>query len=767
METVVVSGREFSANILARIRHEVVQRPDMSRSQLAREVCEWIDWKGHDGSPKEVSCRIALGKLERLGALTLPEAQGQIPRASPMPAPEPPEPVSLSLDELGELHAVVVTSSQRDLNADWKGLMSHHYLGSGPLIGRQLRYLIGSDKGWVAGFAFSSPAWALAARDEWIGWSLEARQANLGLVVLNSRFCIPPWLRVPDLASKTLALCAQQLPEDWQQAYGYRPVLLETYVEQERFHGTCYRAANWQHVGQTSGRRRDDRTRQHSVPFKDIYLLPLVSGCKAVLKREPSRNRPRPPRLDTPRDWAEEEFGGATLGDGRRSRRLVDLARSFYSRPQASLPQACNGTAQLKGAYRLLANKNVSLKEILQPHYESTTRRIWGHEVVLAVQDTTTFNYTTHTALEGIGPMGSSENKAIGLLMHDTMAFTVKGMPLGLIDVKVWARDPKDFGTKHERAMLPIEEKESSKWLRSYEATTEVQARCPDTTLVSVGDREADVYELFELAVRQEGTPKLLVRAEHNRRVNEEQPHLWEHLRQQPVCARPILRVDRTKKHKEREASLEVRYAAVELKPPKRPRPGKKLRPVNLWAVLVTEVDPPEGVDALEWMLLTTMEVATAEQAFEKVEWYSKRWGIETFHKVVKSGCRIEERQLRTVARLENCLAIDLVIAWRIQHLTMLGRETPELPCTVFFDDNQWKSLYAFIARDPLAVPKDTPTINEVMRKAATLGGFLGRKHDGEPGVKVLWIGLQRLEDIAAAWVAFGHGTPMPPPDSG
>ena len=760
MDGLELGGRELSAELLGRIRSAVNNRPELSRSQLAREVCEWLDWKGPDGKPKETSCRIALRNLERRGVLELPAAKGQIPPATPRVASdEPPEsPLLCSIAELGELTAVVVTSAERELNDEWHGLMAHHYLGPGPLVGAQIRYLIGSDEGWIAALAFSAAAWSVAARDEWIGWGPEARKANLRFVVSNSRFLIPPWVKVPNLASKVLALCAGELPRDWKEIYGYQPVLLETYVEQERFAGTCYRAANWQHVGQTSGLGRQARGKERTQSIKDIYLLALAEDCKSTLCREPNP-RPTPSRLKhEPRDWAEEEFGGASLGDERRTQRLLALGRSFYARPQASIPQACGTLANTKAAYRWLASEHVNLQDVLAPHHEATTRRIAKHPVVLAVQDTTSFNYSSHPALEGMGPIGSREDGPQGILMHDTMAFTTQGLPLGLVDVQVWARDPADFGKKHWRAALPIEMKESSKWLRSFQATAAVQAQCPDTTVVSVGDREADIYELFVLARSSQDNPELLVRAEQDRLVADGQEHLWPYLKQQPVCATQLVHVNRTKTAKERTANLEVRFAPVELRPPK----GKqRLKPVKLWAVLAVEIDAPPEAQALEWMLLTTIEVANPEQSLEKLEWYTKRWGIETFHKTVKSGCKIEERQLATVPRIENCLAIDLVVAWRILHLTMLGRETPELPCTVFFEEHEWKALYAFVGGGLQAVPAAPPTIREAMRTVAKLGGFLARKGDGEPGVKTLWIGLQILDTVAFAWLTFGPDSPM------
>jgi len=175
---------------------------------------------------------------------------------------------------------------------------------------------------------------------------------------------------------------------------------------------------------------------------------------------------------------------------------------------------------------------------------------------------------------------------------------------------------------------------------------------------------------------------------------------------------------------------------------------------VRLWAVQARETNPPAGVEALDWTLLTTLEVVSLAQAVEKLAWYALRWQIEVYHRTLKSGCRIEQRQLGSAARLETCLAIDLIVAWRISQLARLGRELPDLPCTVFFEEAEWKALVSFVTQSYVP-PSQPPTIRQAMCMVAGLGGFLGRKGDGEPGTKTLWLGLQRLDDITVAWCAF------------
>ncbi len=753
----MVCGQHFTTEVIDQIRAVVKIEPAISRRALSRRVCQWLDWKGSNGKLKEMSCRVALLRLQHQGVIALPECKA--PGFPPQPVIDPSFPgvelLRCRLEELGKIELIFVSSDDRSVSRIWNGLMNtYHYLGAGPLCGAQLRYLINSSGyGWLGGLAFSAAAWRVAARDEWIGWSEAARKENLGKVVGNSRFLVIP--RVVHLASHVLSLGVQRLGQDWRERYGLTPVLLETYVDRDRFRGTCYRAANWQYVGVTRGRGRQDRDWSQAVAVKDVYVYPLQKDAREVLRTEGQSIMVKGTFTEkvAVEDWAEEELGGADFADERLSKRLVSVARDFYACPQGSIPQACQSRAKTKGAYRFLDHPETSMDRVLAPHYGATLKRVERERVVLAVQDTTTLNYTPHPATEGLGPMSYRADRGLGLLLHETMAFNPEGTPLGLLDVQCWARDRGEFGKKKKRHELPIEEKESRKWLVSFRKLGEAQKRCPATPLVSVGDREADIYELFALALQDPQGPKLLVRAEQDRLLAEGHERLWERVSREEVAGFQEVRVPRRGNRPARVARLEVRFTGVILKPPQRKRGLGDLR---IGAVLVREVHAPEKVEPIEWMLLTTCEVTTFEQAVEKVAWYAVRWGIEIYHRTLKSGCKIEERQLGHADRIETCLAIDMVVAWRIFHLTKLGRETPDVPCTVFFEESEWKALVAYISKSPIPPPKPPP-LGQAMRMVASLGGFLGRKGDGHPGTQTLWLGLQRLDDMAAMWAITMH----------
>jgi hypothetical protein len=756
-----ICGQNFTEDILDRIRLQVREVSALTRTALSRDVCNWMGWRDVTGQLKEMSCRTALLKLSRNGLIELPEPKA-VSFTKTIDAPVSTFDwltIETTLAGLGSVWLEPVDSSKTEASKQWWDMMrAHHPQGDAPLCGAQLRYSIHCEAGVLGGLSFSAAAWRLEPRDSWIGWSDATRHKMLNRVVNNSRFLILPGVRVDNLASHVLSLALSRLANDWQTRYNITPLLVETFVDTSKYRGTCYKAANWERLGQTKGRGRQDIKRLHGKTVKDIWVYPLHVKCQSLLRmnEEPGRLSATTELAQklVPRDWAEEEFFGCKLPDARLQSRLYSLARDFYARPTANITQACAGRAKVKAAYRFLDHDKITMDTLLQPHYRATEARIAQENIVLAVQDTTSLNYTAHTATEGMGYIGSTVNGPQGLQLHSTLVFNTQGTPLGFLDVQSWARDAADFGKKAKRHQLPIEDKESFKWLKSYRAVAEVQARCPDTTLVSVGDREADIYELFVDASKHANGPKLLVRAKNNRKLQGEQTLLWETVQKLPSAGIQMLKIPRQGSRAAREAKLEIRYAAVHLAPSKK-SDGK---PIPVWAVLAQEIEAPEEVTPLEWMLLTTMPVTNIEQAIEKLKWYALRWGIEVLHRTLKSGCRIEQRQLGNADRIETCLAIDMVVAWRIYYLNKLGREVPDSPCTVYFEEAEWKALMVFTNQNPIP-PAKPPTLREATRRVAGLGGFLGRKCDGEPGTQTLWLGLQRLDDIVVMWRVMAYAT--------
>jgi transposase-like protein/transposase Tn5 family protein len=450
--------------------------------------------------------------------------------------------------------------------------------------------------------------------------------------------------------------------------------------------------------------------------------------------------------------WAWTEFGEADLGDSRRTERLVELAKTLAQRPTASLPDACVDGAQLKAAYRFFDNAAVTPEAVLASHVAATRERMTQVPVVLAIQDTTELDYTSHPATTGLGFLNDLKHQ--GLLVHTTLALTPERLPLGLVAQQVWTRPT--LGHRATRKTRALTEKESQKWVLSLEAVKETRVHCPSTRFVCVGDREADVYDLF-LVERPPGVD-LLVRAAWDRRVTDPQKHLWAAVGAAPVAGSAEVTIPRHPGQPARTATLTVRFRAVRLRPP-RSRTKEKLPTAPVWAVWVQEAAPPEGSAPIEWLLLTTCPVLTPEQALHCVAWYACRWGIEVWHKILKSGCQIEARQLESAERLQRCLTLYSVIAWRVLYATVLARTVPDRPCTVLLETAEWQALYCTTHRTPTP-PATPPTLRQAVRWIAQLGGFLARTRDGEPGVTTLWKGFQHLADLTTMYLIM---KPIPP----
>src|SRR2546427_2064453 len=751
---VVVCGGDFTGEMISRIQAKVNAEPDLSRRQLSRQICEWLDWRKADGGWKEGSCRKALARLNRKKVLVLPERRRICTdQAGPAPQKVNVAEVTARLGELGEVRVSPVLSRHSPDSKIARALLQgYHPLGAGTSRGAQMRYLVRSSRfGLLGVLTFSSGAWALKKRDQHIGWSEAARGQNLQYVVSNDRFLILPTVHVENLASHVLALVMRRLADDWEQRYKIRPVLAETYVNPSQYKGTCYTAANWTPVGPSSGRRDGIR--------KEIFLYLLSPNWRAWLCAEPP-----PPRwgetkaMESPTSWAHAEFGRVRFYDNRLKERLYKIAEDFHGCPQGLIPEACGSKARAMGAYRFFENPKVGMNVLLASHTEAAIDRIREHPIVLAPQDTTTLNYSTHPMTEGLGPTGTQRDQSIGLLLHDTLAITEEGTPLGVLDAQCWARDLKDKGKRIRRKRLPIEQKESQKWLRSFRKVAEIQKACPNTKLISIGDRESDIYELFQEATRDPNGPGLLHRMDRATRRKVGGMLLWDLMSARPVDRTHPLHVPRSGERKARDTTLDVRFAQVELKPPKR---LKSSGPIPAWAVYVRE-QSEHAVDPIEWMLLTTVEVATFQHAHQRVQWYAKRWGIEVYHRTLKSGCRIQDRQLGTADGLAACLGVDMVVAWRVYHLVMLGRETPDLPCIVFFTNEEWKALCCYATKNKVP-PEEPPTLGQAMRMVGIIGGDFGRKSDGHPRNEGLWRRVSRIDTRPENDFIFTT-CPAPPP---
>ncbi len=387
--------------------------------------------------------------------------------------------------------------------------------------------------------------------------------------------------------------------------------------------------------------------------------------------------------------WVHEEMKSLALGDQRLEDRTCQILTDFSQNPTASIPHFCGDRAATKGLYGYCRNKAVERAAIVEAHRQATLERIrvGQYQRVLAVQDTTEYNYSHHPATEKLGPLDNAQVK--GFFAHSTLAVTTEGLPLGLLAQEVWVRAETEQPPAKNR---PIEAKESYKWLQALpESSRDLPA---DLQVIQVSDQESDLYEY--LVAPRPAQVELLVRSYQTREVLDEQKEVRAKLRTSPVRGQVEVAVRKSSERAARMAVCQVYDERVKIRPPRR-RPGlpPDLKPVVLWAVLIREMNPPPGEAGLEWLLLTTLEVLNFEQACEIIRYYTLRWVIERFHFVLKSGCALEDRQLQTADRLQRFLALANVIAWRLLWLTYLGRGRPDLACTVAFEDYEWQALYA------------------------------------------------------------------------
>lgn len=445
--------------------------------------------------------------------------------------------------------------------------------------------------------------------------------------------------------------------------------------------------------------------------------------------------------------WVMLEFLNAELGDIRLSERLVRLAERLSERPEASIPQACGNPAEVKAAYRFLDNEAVSHDAILHPHRQRTIERSSEHPLVLAVQDTTDIDLSSHAATEGLGYLGSPSTR--GLLVHNVLCVSGEGTPLGLLDQFVWTRPPQERGKRYTRNARATKEKESQRWL---DGLASVERRLPGhPCVILVGDRESDLFDLF--AAPRSRNIRLLVRVrERRRRVRGPVKHLGNAVHQSPPQATTILEVPRADDRSSRQARLTLRWTCLTLERPVNHPDRSAAEEATLWFVEAREENPPAGAQALGWLLAASWPIETTEDAMAALRWYAYRWRIERFHYVLKSGCGIERHQLLTRERTERLLATLSVVAWHILHLTYEARHHSTLSCTRVFSDQQWRVLHLAVHKR-IPVPDEPPSLAAATRDCAQLGGYLARQRDGPPGVKTLWRGWKRLNDLVSGYL--------------
>jgi hypothetical protein len=604
------------------------------------------------------------------------------------------------VDQIQGLRLHLLSGQEDALHPLWNDLMiAQHPCGDAPLVGAQLRYLIGSDHGWLGALGFGPAAFALAARDQWIGWDTPARLSHLREVVGLSRLLIRQEVHCANLVSKVLSLVLARLAGDWQERYQVRPQLVETFVDRARFTGRSLGAANWWRVGVSTGRGRlGPKTAVKSL--KDIWVFPLDRRARQKLQAQvPPPLTPQPLEQSlAPEDGCAGEMAGLDLGDRRRQQRALKILAARWQQPQASFYGSFSSWTPAKGAYGLIEHpsRDISLESLLAPHRQATQARMAAEPVVLLPQDTTGLNYSGLRQTTGLGPLG--DEKGQGLWLHSLLAFRPDGVPLGVLQARCWARPPEDSSERGRNAKS-IDEKESFRWIQAFQQAAAAAQRMPQTQLVVLTDREGDLYELHDAAQIGPANLHALIRAQHDRNLDCHQK-LWAFMESQPVGQSRPLPLPRRRGRPARTAEVQVRWASVTITAP---AVGckKGWPPLTLQAIWVHETNPPAGAEPIDWMLLTDLPITTAEQAWEKVQWYCRRWGIEEWHRALKNGCGVEQREFKTAEHLQRVLAFDLIVAWRLLACVKLGRALPQLSASVLYSPDELEVLLAAVKKTP------------------------------------------------------------------
>ena len=756
-----IGMRQFSAETVTRVMEECEKPSTPTRGELARLLCELDNWYDSKGRPAVSSARKALVKLADKVGFTLPAARAGVPdtveQFSPPAGLEALADKPLQMLDLGKISLSV--AYDREQRRSWDAMMEvWHPQGFSRPPGGQIRYWIVSSRyGTIGGIGFSAASWHQKARDNWIGWDSSARAANLSQLLCNHRFLLIP--RVHGLASEVLSQACDRVLADWQVCYKVKPVLVYTYVD-PCYRGTCYQAARWYRCKElSSGQPRRDADR---VTQKAVWMKPLSDHWKASLCTQKARviGKPKSVYLSEDAHWAEREYARCSHPDGRVRGRIVQMGEAWVEHRGESIAVIFPNRADQKAAYRLLSNEQVSMEHILEPHQVSTAERCAAEKVVLAIQDTTSLNYHGLSKTKGLVGIGGRGSGAKGIYAHFGLAINEMGRTLGVYTLdagfrkvktkakedKKQAKDNEAKAKKQAEKAKVQEKKESRRWLEGLSRAHQLSEVCPDTRVITVCDREADLWPLLRqaadtgdgLLVRSNGARKRKVMVEDG-----SVEKLPQHMKRQPIICYKTIRIASCggkRKRKTRKARLAMRACMVTLKAPVT---EKDKTPVQMLAVSVDEIHAPKGTKPLHWLLLTTEGEASEQQARKVVRWYELRWHIETWFSVLKNGSRIATRQFDHGDDLRKCLTFDAITACYIHDLNYMARNDPDVAARQVVGNDQVECLYQYLfyrgihrTRGP---PNPNPTIRQFVIDLASVAGFASRKSQPLPGTRKLW----------------------------
>ncbi len=438
-----------------------------------------------------------------------------------------------------------------------------------------------------------------------------------------------------------------------------------------------------------------------------------------------------------------EDFPGIDFGDSRRNDRFVSIINNISSNAESSIPLQNDSWSDTKATYQFYKHEDVSLKALKKVIANYGSSQIIGDQVLIA-HDFCQISYNNSSA-EGLGYLANTEGR--GIITYNSVAISPKGMPLALAYQDSFVRKPEDLGKAKARKETDYAAKESYNW---YKGITAVNKQLGDKIhKIHIADREADIYELFFCAY--EDNTDLLIRAKHNRKLSDKSV-LWDMVAGLPVAAKVELNIPDNNWKKRVDIEVEVRFHQVEIM---RPALSKnKYACVPMTAIEIRQVSAQQDwqEETLHWKLLTTIEVKSVDKALQCVQWYCYRWLIERFHYVLKSGTQIEQLQLQKATSLQKAIHVYSIAAMRMMQLTYQARHTPDVSCELVLTKEQWIVLYALIHKKPPQT-QEPPTLGQAAKWIGRLGGHLGRKSDGPPGLKAIWIGYRRLHDATETYL--------------
>ena len=698
---------------LSYIQQLVKLNPIIKVKALAKLVCEKFSFKSSNGKLQTSGCQVVLNDFTKQGKINL---VNQVRKASnpqkftPMLLSDTiyPLPINMpkSVHEIkDEIEIILIGENDNAEKLIWNDIIStEHPNGNKRLVGYIVKYLIKFQGFYIGAASFSSSAFNIESRDSWIGWSNEQKAQYRNKVVSMSRFLIRKKVRCENLASHLISKLIACIKVDFKARYEMETWLLESFVDTASHLGTCYKASNWQLIGQSKGRGRNDRGHKNEESIKELYVYVLEDNFRELGGLKPKEEEYPPMKIEenlSSSVWGKFEFGGSDLGDIRLTNRLVKIATHKCESPTSFYAQAAQGSEKdIEGYYNFLGNSSEKITPvtILAKHHKNTLCKMASFEQVIVAHDSSSLNFSGLIQTLGLGRIGKndkSKSGTLGLQMHTSFAMTIDGLPIGILSSP--CSDPKlKKNKKNVKKNRPIAETESIRWLEGYQRTIEISKKLKNTQIISTMDRECDIGEIYELAIENRKNAPVVIRVRHNRNLHDTEIKLYEAMEKaenvftKRITVPPQRSRKKTSKKEARpymparETDLLISYTKVSLSPPKF---SKKKQPIELYAVYARELEPPLGAEKIEWRLLTTLEVTNDATAIFSLKVYGNRWGIEELFRVAKTTCSIECQKLGDAYKIERIVAITLVLACRIMLMTFLARAKPNMPADQIFTE--------------------------------------------------------------------------------